>query len=91
MADIDFASLAQEQPYVVAAGLGLIGIVLFLLLGRKSYGPVPSACPLVPECLEYLVHLICILRYFGPGTTVNAICTNVSNSFPLSCAANFAL
>lgn len=43
MADVDFASLAQEQPYVVAAVLGLIGIVLFLLLGRKSYGPVPSA------------------------------------------------
>ncbi|BDA46965.1 Cytochrome P450 3A28 [Coccomyxa sp. Obi] len=42
MADIDFASLAQEQPYVVAAGLGFIGIVLFLLLGRKSYGPVPK-------------------------------------------------
>lgn len=47
MADIDFASLAQEQPYLLAAALGAIGILLFLLLGRKSYGPVPSACPIM--------------------------------------------
>lgn len=67
MADVDFASLAQEQPYVVAAGLGLIGIVLFLLFGRKSYGAVPGACPLVPDCHDFLVPMICLLRYSATG------------------------
>jgi hypothetical protein len=41
MADFDVAALA-EQPILLAAGLGVLGVLLFIFLGRKSYGPVPS-------------------------------------------------
>jgi len=48
MADIDFASLAHNQQFLLAAGIGLVGFIILLALGRKSYGPVPSACPPFP-------------------------------------------
>ena len=42
MADIDFAELAKD-PIYVGLVLGLLGIVIYFALGRKSFGPVPSA------------------------------------------------
>ena len=41
MADIDFAELAKD-PIYVGLVLGLLGIVVYFALGRKSFGPVPS-------------------------------------------------
>ena len=41
MADIDIAELAKD-PIYVGLVLGLLGIVVYFALGRKSFGPVPS-------------------------------------------------
>lgn len=41
MGDFDVAALA-EQPIALAAAVGVLGILLFIVFGRKSYGPVPS-------------------------------------------------
>lgn len=41
MADIDLAELAKD-PIYVGLVLGLLGIVVYFALGRKSFGPVPS-------------------------------------------------
>ena len=41
MADIDIAELAKD-PIYVGIVLGLLGIVVYFALGRKSFGPVPS-------------------------------------------------
>lgn len=41
MADIDFAQLAKD-PIYVGLVMGLLGIVVYFAMGRKSFGPVPS-------------------------------------------------
>ena len=53
MADIDFAELAKD-PIYVGLVLGLLGIVVYFALGRKSFGPVPSRCPWVEALLHYI-------------------------------------
>ena len=41
MANIDFAELAKD-PIYVGLVMGLLGIVVYFAMGRKSFGPVPS-------------------------------------------------
>ncbi len=55
MADINFAELAKDPVYVGLV-LGLLGIVVYLALGRKSFGPVPSRFPLVVAFMEDALH-----------------------------------
>ena len=52
MAEIDFAELAKD-PIYVGLVLGLLGIVVYFALGRKSLGPVPSRCPWVEAFLHF--------------------------------------
>ncbi|CAL5224171.1 g6811 [Coccomyxa viridis] len=41
MANIDFAELAKD-PIYVGLVMGLLGIVVYFAMGRKSFGPVPK-------------------------------------------------
>ena len=40
---MDFASILAAQPLLLGGALGTVGILLFMLLGRKSYGKAPGA------------------------------------------------
>lgn len=55
MADIDFAELAKD-PIYVGLVLGLLGIVVYFALGRKSFGPVPSRCPWLRPFTKNALH-----------------------------------
>ena len=39
----DLAAAVAHQPVLLAAIAGVVGLLLFVLLKGKSYGPVPSA------------------------------------------------
>ena len=39
----DIAAAMAQQPVLLAACVGVVGLLLFMLLTRKSYGPLPSA------------------------------------------------
>ncbi|WP_236794493.1 DUF1345 domain-containing protein [Amycolatopsis sp. GM8] len=60
----DFRPLAEELAVVGAALCGLIGIVLFLLLGNSGGGPVASAVALAGVFMAWAaLHLMYAARY----------------------------
>jgi len=77
MADIDFAELAKD-PIYVGLVLGLLGILIYFALGRKSFGPVPSA-PF--RALAYLYNVllssIIVMHVMTPAAcAVRSLCVS---------------
>ena len=40
---MDLANILASQPLFLGAALGIVGLLLFMVLGRKSYGKAPGA------------------------------------------------